>query len=327
MPQVLPCGMDRSKETTVKIMTAQHTTALQALLVDAAFEGEVYPLEPMKRHTTYRIGGPARFYVQVASLRALTQVIETCQEEGVEWLVVGKGSNLLVSDEGFDGVIITLGRDFKACNFDEEKSLFVVGAGVLLASLVQAAFKRALGGLEFAVGTPGTVGGALRMNAGGRDEWIGSRVVSVTTFAPGRGLKRYAGSEITWEYRKTSFSSQEVILECEIAVESTQVSYIRGKMEASLAKRRKSQPLNAPSCGSVFKNPPGHSAGALIEEVGLKGAQIGGAAVSEVHANFIVNTGNAKAEDVAALIAKIQVKVKETHGIELQPEVKYIGFA
>lgn len=308
-------------------MTAQHTTALQALLVDTAFEGDVYPFEPMARHTTYRIGGPARFYVQVSCLRALTQVLETCERDGIAWLVIGKGSNLLVSDEGFDGVVLTLGRDFKACRFSEETSRFIVGAGTLLATLVQSAFKGALSGLEFAVGTPGTLGGALRMNAGSRDEWIGSRVVSVTTFIPGVGLKRYAGSDIEWEYRKTSFLPHEVILECEIAVESTQVSYIRGKMEASLAKRRRTQPLTAPSCGSVFKNPPGQSAGALIEESGLKGAQVGGAVVSEVHANFIVNTGNASAEDVAALIAKIQVKVKETHGIELQPEVKYIGFA
>ena len=308
-------------------MTARHTTKLQALLVDSDFEGEVYPLEPMARHTTYRIGGPARFFVQVATLSALKHVIEACEKDEVEWVVVGKGSNLLVSDEGFDGVVITLGHDFKTCRFNEESSHFIVGAGVLLATLVQSAFKSALSGLEFIVGTPGTVGGALRMNAGNREEWIGSRVVSVTTLSPRAGLKRYAGSDITWEYRKTSFPPDEVILECEIAVESTLVSHIRGKMEASLAIRRRSQPLNAASCGSVFKNPPGFSAGALIEEAGFKGVQVGGAIVSDVHANFIVNTGNASAKDVAALIAKIQVKVKETHGIELQPEVKYIGFA
>lgn len=308
-------------------MVARHTTALQALLVDNAFDGEVYPLEPMARHTSYRIGGPARFFVQVASLRALSELIESCKACEVDWMVVGKGSNLLVSDDGFDGVVITLGRDFKTCVFDEEHSRFTVGAGVHLASLVQDAFKRSLAGLEFAVGTPGTVGGALRMNAGSRDEWIGSRVVSVTTFVPGEGLKRRLGSEIEWSYRKSSFSADELILECEIAVESTQVSYIRGKMEASLAKRRRTQPLNYPSCGSVFKNPPDNAAGALIEAVGLKGQRIGGAMVSEMHANFIVNTDGAKASDVRSLMDMIQVKVKETYGIELQPEVRCIGFS
>lgn len=308
-------------------MTAQHTTALQALLVEGSFDGEVYPFEPMARHTSYRIGGPARFYVQVASLRALTELIEACNTEGTPWLLVGKGSNLLVADEGYDGVVIILGRDFKTLRFDEERSCFIVGAGVSLATVVQEAFKRALAGMEFAVGTPGTIGGAIRMNAGSRDEWIGSRVISVTTFLPGRGLKKYAGHDIAWSYRSSSFSPEEVIIECEIGVESGPAAHIRGKMEALLSKRKKSQPLNQASCGSVFKNPPDASAGALIEAVGLKGHRIGAAMVSPLHANFIVNTGGARASEVIGLIELIQVKVNEVYGIELQPEVRCIGFA
>ncbi|MGI6105782.1 MAG: UDP-N-acetylmuramate dehydrogenase [Raoultibacter sp.] len=308
-------------------MTAQHTNALQQLLVDGSFEGDVYPNEPMSRHTSYRIGGNARFYVQVFTLSALTDLLSVCEENLIEWVIVGKGSNLLVSDEGFAGVVITLGDDFRSYVFDEERSCFIVGAGFTLGTLVQEAFKRSLAGLEFAVGTPGTVGGALRMNAGSRDEWIGSRVISVTTFVPGQGLKRYLGSDIEWSYRSSSFGPEEVIVECEIAVESNPTSYIRGKMEAQLAKRKKSQPLNLPSCGSVFKNPPQHSAGAMIEEVGLKGFAIGGAQVSELHANFIVNTGGARARDVVDLIVLVQEKVKESYGIELQPEVRFLGFA
>ncbi|MEG0758114.1 MAG: FAD-binding protein, partial [Raoultibacter sp.] len=238
-------------------MTAQHTSALEALLVDPAFEGDIYPNEPMTRHTSYRIGGPARFFVCVSSLSALSQLVKTCDESGVPWIAVGKGSNLLVSDEGFAGVVILLGRDFKACRFDEDRSVFVVGAGVSLSSVVQEAFKHGLAGLEFAVGTPGSVGGAIRMNAGSRDEWIGSRVVSVTTFDPVCGLKRRTGDDIEWNYRTCSLPTHEIVLECELSVQSALPSFIRGKMEAALSKRRQSQPLEHPSCGSVFKNPEG----------------------------------------------------------------------
>lgn len=308
-------------------MTARHTSALEALLVDDSFEGDIYPGEPMSRHTMYRIGGPARFFVCASSLSALSQLVRTCEASGVAWIAVGKGSNLLVSDDGFDGVVITLGRDFKACRFDEERSSFSVGAGVPLSSVVQDAFKRGLAGLEFAVGTPGTVGGAVRMNAGSADEWIGSRIASVTTMAPKQGLKRYAGSDIAWGYRTCSLPADEIVLECELLVQSALPSFIRGKMEAALTKRKKSQPLNVPSCGSVFKNPEGNSAGALIDAVGLKGTCVGGAQISDMHANFIVNVGNATARDVMELIELARTKVKEAYGIELQPEVRFLGFA
>lgn len=308
-------------------MTARHTSELEALLVDDAFDGDVYPNEPMSRHTMYRIGGPARFYVQVGSVGALKRLVETCERTGVPWTAVGRGSNLLVADEGYPGVVVTLGRDFRTCRFDEETKRFCVGAGVPLSSVVQEAFRRSLAGLEFAVGTPGTVGGALRMNAGTREEWIGARVVSVTTLSPGEGLMRRAGDEVAWGYRQTSFRPDEVIVECELSVEPADPFFIRGKMEASHARRKKTQPLSLPSCGSVFRNPEGAPVGALIEEAGLKGLRIGGAQVSEVHANFIVNTGDATARDVLELINLVKTKVYETYGIELQPEVRFLGFA
>ncbi len=186
----------RRRREVRRAVSARHTTELEALLVDDRFDGDVYPAEPMARHTMYRIGGPARFYVQTASVGALVRLVEVCERTGVPWVVVGRGSNLLVADEGFPGVVVTLGRDFRTCRFDEEAGRFCVGAGVPLSSVVQEAFRRSLAGLEFAVGTPGTVGGALRMNAGSRDEWIGARVASVTTLSPGRGLARRAGDEI-----------------------------------------------------------------------------------------------------------------------------------
>ena len=295
--------------------------------MDDRFDGDVYPSEPMARHTMYRIGGPARFYVQVASVGALARLVEVCERTGVPWTVVGRGSNLLVADEGFPGVVVTLGRDFRTCRYDEDSQRFCVGAGVPLSSVVQEAFRRSLAGLEFAVGTPGTVGGAVRMNAGSRDEWIGARVASVTTFSPGAGLAHRSGDEIAWGYRTSSFQPDEVIVECELSVEPADPFFIRGKMEASLARRKKTQPLTDPSCGSVFRNPEGESAGSLVERAGLKGARLGGAQVSELHANFIVNTGDATARDVKDLIELVQAKVSETYGIELQPEVRFLGFA
>lgn len=308
-------------------MTARHTSALEALLVDDAFDGEVYPLEPMARHTTYRIGGPARFYVRVASVGALRHVISACESSRIPWVVVGRGSNLLVSDEGYNGVVVTLGRDFRTCRFDEDIQHFFVGAGVLLSSVVQEAFHRSLSGLEFAVGTPGTVGGAVCMNAGTSNEWIGSRVVSVTTISPQTDLRRRQGSELVWGYRKTSFDVDEVIVECELSVKHADPFFLRAKMEASHARRKRTQPLLLPSCGSVFRNPEGQSAGSLIESLDLKGHSVGGAQISDVHANFIVNTGGARACDVIDLISLIQRKVYEAYGIKLQPEVRFLGFS
>lgn len=309
-------------------MSARHaSSALEALLVDGRFDGDVYPAEPMARHTTYRIGGPARFYVQVASVGALTRLVDVCSATETPWVVIGRGSNVLVADEGFPGVVMVLARDFRMCRFDPEAVRFSVGAGVPLSSVVQEAFRRSLAGLEFAVGTPGTVGGALRMNAGSHDEWVGARVASVTTFHPRRGLVRRAGDEIVWDYRTSSFRPDDIIVECELSVEPADPFFIRGKMEASLARRKKTQPLAEPSCGSVFRNPAGEAAGALIERAGLKGISRGGAMVSDVHANFIVNKGSASARDVKDLIEQVQAKVNETYGIELQPEVRFLGFA
>lgn len=308
-------------------MVARHTTSLEALLVDDAFDGDVYPHEPMHRHTSYKIGGPARFYVCASSVSALKQLIDACKNDGVDWVIVGKGSNLLVSDEGYDGVVIALGRDFKMLRFDDARNVFLAGAAVALSKVVQEAFKQGLEGMEFAVGTPGTVGGAVCMNAGTGDEWIGDRIVSVTTYSPEKGMRRLLSGDIEWSYRSASILPHEVVLECELAVKESMPSYIRGRMEAILARRKKSQPMNHPSCGSVFKNPPGHSAGELIEGSGMKGVRIGDAQVSEVHANFIVNRGNASAAEVKELIDSIVVKVKQVYGIELQTEVRFLGFA
>ena len=308
-------------------MCADHATRLETLLAGGSFDGDYLPNEPMARNTTYRIGGPARHFIVANSVSALSAALRACEEDVTPWTVVGRGSNLLVSDEGYPGAVIMLGRDFRTFRFDEEAGVVSAGAGVLLATVVQEAFRRSFSGFEFAVGTPGTIGGAIRMNAGTRDAWIGHRVISVTTYRPGAGIAKRPGTDIAWGYRSTDFASDEVILECELRVEPADAFYVRGKMEALLSKRRKSQPLTQPSCGSVFKNPENRSAGELIDKAGCKGYSVGGAQVSPVHANFIVNTGGATATDVCAVMDHVRSEVSGQFGVLLVPEVQMLGFA
>lgn len=291
------------------------------------FDGRVRADEPMSRHTTYRIGGPARYFIEANSLSALARVMEDCARLNVPWALVGQGSNLLVSDKGFDGAVVVLKGEFRRWTFDEERMRYAAGAGMMLSRLVQEAYHQGLSGLEFAVGTPGTIGGALRMNAGTRNQWIGQRVASVTTYSVNGGLRRRLGSEIEWDYRYSSIPADEVVVECELMVEHGAEVLIRSRMDGALARRKKSQPMGMPSCGSVFRNPAGASVGDLIERAGLKGTSVGGAQISTVHANFIVNKGGATAVDVLELMHLAQDKVKEAYGIELQPEVRFLGFA
>lgn len=285
--------------------------------------GSVVVGELLKRHTSLRIGGPAALFVECATISDLAFATEVLADEEVEWTVLGKGSNVLASDTGYSGAVLVLGRDFKRHSLagDHLKS----GAGVLLAALVQDAFKAGLSGLEFAVGIPGTVGGALAMNAGTRDEGIGSKVESVTVFVPGRGLVGIRGPEVAWGYRYSDLPRRGIIVETVLRVTGSDEVGIRRSMEASLRRRKRTQPLGVPSAGSTFVNPEGDSAGRLIEAAGLKGFKIGGAAVSDVHANFIVNTGDATAEDIVALIFVIKETVRELNGIELKPEVRFLG--
>ena len=288
-----------------------------------SLSGSVKAGEALSRHTSYRIGGPAALFVECATLADLHTATSVLAEEDVEWTVLGKGSNVLVSDDGYDGAIVTLGRDFKRHVLDGDH--LRTGAAVILAAVVQDAFKMGLSGLEFGVGIPGTVGGALAMNAGSRDSWIGSIVESVTLFSAADGLLRVRGSEVAWGYRRSDLAARGIIVECVLRVTESDEVDIRRAMEASLRRRKRSQPLGLPSAGSIFVNPEGDSAGRLIEAAGLKGARVGGAQISDVHANFIVNTGGATASDVVALIRMAREVVKDSNGIELRPEIRFLG--
>ena len=285
--------------------------------------GEVREAEPMARHTTYRIGGPAGLLVMCDTVADIAETLRVLHDEGIEYTVVGKGSNLLVSDAGYDGAVVTLGREFKAHTVDGER--VKAGAGCILAYVVRDAFARGLGGLEFAVGIPGTVGGALAMNAGSRDIWMSSAVESVTLYVPGQGLQRVACGDVAWAYRSSGLPSRGIIVESVLRLVAADRDRIRTEMERSLQRRKATQPLGVASAGSVFANPEGDSAGRLIEAAGLKGMRLGGARVSEVHANFIVNEGRATASDVLGLVRKIRMTVRDMYGIELQPEIRLLG--
>lgn len=285
--------------------------------------GDVRAAEPMSRHTTFRVGGPAALYVVADSLSDLAAATDALGEEEVPYTIVGKGSNLLVADAGYEGAVLVLGREFKHHAIGD--GALRAGAGTILAFLVQQAFHEGVSGMTWGVGIPGTLGGALAMNAGTREGWIGQIVESATIFVPGQGLALVRGADVEWGYRNSGLAARGIIVEGVLRVAEGDPARIRAEMERNLKARKASQPLGLPSAGSVFVNPEGDSAGRLIEAAGLKGMRLGGAAVSTVHANFIVNEGGATAADVAGLIRKIRMTVRDTHGVELKPEIRFLG--
>jgi len=298
-------------------LTAAHSRLAKTI------SGSVCRNESMAKHTSFRIGGPADLFIVCDTTADVAGALTVLAEELVPYTVAGKGTNLLVSDKGYRGAVLTLGRQFKKHVRDADR--IEVGGACILAYAVQDAYAQGLGGLEFAVGIPGTVGGALAMNAGAREQWIGTVTESVTMFVPGGGLQRLRGDEIGWGYRTSGLREKGIILESVLRLTPEDPIRIRAAMEASLARRRRSQPMGEPSAGSVFVNPENDSAGRLIEAAGLKGMRLGGARISDVHANFIVNDGGATAADVLGLVGKIQMVVKDTYGIDLQPEIRFVG--
>lgn len=294
------------------------------------FEGHIKYDEPMNKHTSYKIGGPAKVFVRANTVDALRQLILKCKELKIPYMVIGKGSNLLFSDEGYDGVIITLSGNFKSIKYYEDKQTYIVGPATLLSSLVNDALKRSVSGMEFAVGTPGNIGGAIKGNAGTVDKSISDILISVKTMDQNGEITTKPANTIDWGYRYSSIKDDEIILEAEIKVNKldhiNDIQALNDNMNSIMTRRHKVQPLNFPSCGSVFKNPQGYSAGKLIEDCNIKGMRIGDAMISAKHANFIVNVGHAKAADVVELINIAQENVYKKFNVKLIPEVKFIGF-
>ena len=251
--------------------------------LSGAADTDLIENERLARHTSYRIGGRAALFLVCHSYHALRRAVEVLEAERVPWVIIGKGSNLLVADEGYDGAVITLGREFQRTVVAEDGVTCTVGAGVILARLVNDALSRELTGLEFAVGIPGTVGGAVSMNAGSRTEWIGSLIQDVVTFKPGAGMRHYAHDDIAWGYRMCGLPRNEIVLEATLKLAPGSKADIRTKMEQALTRRRHTQPVGSATCGSVFKNPPDRSVGKMIEDCGLKGFSVGGAEISPIH--------------------------------------------
>ena len=285
---------------------------------------EVIENAPLSQCTTYRIGGPADLLVTAHTYAALVGALRTLSKEEVPWVVLGKGSNILASDEGYRGCVIRLGREFSRISVDGD--VITSGSAVMLPKLVNETLSRELSGLECCAGIPGTVGGAISMDAGSRHQWIGRVVRDVVTYRPGAGMVRHLGSDIEWGYRWCSIPRDEIILEATMQLTPSTKQAVADEMNRRMARRRATQPIGKPCCGSVFKNPGDRSVGALLDSCDLKGLQVGGAQVSEKHANFVVNNGRASAIDVVQVMNRMHEAVQERYGINLVPEVKFLGF-
>lgn len=299
--------------------------------------------EPMFKHTTFRIGGAAECFVSPSSAEGLVSIVKYCDKNNIPFYVVGNGSNLLIHDDGINGVVIHVGRDYgKISMWDgrkeylgcpihfnkdiEQKSMIVAQSGAALSAISAFALKQSLTGMEFASGIPGTVGGGLIMNAGAYDGEISQVCVgSVVYDVQWKKTVFLSAEEQDFGYRTSVYQNRDyIILMGFFALENGDEEKIREKINDFTARRKEKQPIDMPSAGSTFKRPKGAYAAKLIEECGMKGVSIGGAQVSSKHSGFIVNTGNATCQDVLELIDRVQTTVKEQSGFCLEPEIKII---
>lgn len=288
--------------------------------------GDVLENESLSKHTTYKVGGNAAYFVYPSSLIGLTRILEIAKEENKAIKILGKGSNVLASDDTFDGIVCCLDRYFIDTYFEEDGTCFA-SAGVSIIYLAFEAMKRGLGGLEFASGIPGTVAGACFMNAGAYKSEMSHIIESVLVLKDNECVWM-SKEECEFAYRSSIFKkhSDWIILALRLKLHAKDSNEIKAIMDSRRERRMASQPLNFPSAGSVFQNPQDMPAWQLIEQSGLRGYQINGAMVSEKHANFIVNVNKAKAQDILDLMNLIQNKVKETSGYELETEVELFNW-
>lgn len=284
--------------------------------------------EPMSRHTSFRIGGPAAAFVTVNDEEELSSVMKTVSGSGTEYMIIGNGSNLLVSDEGYPGIMIKLGGDFESITVDPEDPCRVnVGAAMLMSRTSAFLTEHGLSGFEFASGIPGSIGGAVFMNAGAYGGEIKDVVRSVRVMdTDGTGLRTMSGEEMQFAYRHSIAEDEDMlILSAVMELVADDPAKIAERVAELQFKRNSKQPVNYPSAGSTFKRPVGGFAAALIEQSGLKGFSVGGAQVSEKHSGFVINKGGASCEDVLAVMRYVREKVLEDSGILLEPEVRLIN--
>lgn len=280
--------------------------------------------EALKYHTTFKIGGPADLFVEPTTIQELSFVLKTIKHHNVPVTIIGSGSNILVKDKGIRGVVVSVREMMQI--MDCNNHTLCVGAGYMLKDVSEFALAKGLTGLEFAVGIPGTLGGAVFMNAGAYDGEMSHIVSAVRAVDFDGSIKEYDTTQLDFGYRHSVFhDNHEVIAEIIMTLQAGDKESIKSRMDELTEKRESKQPLEFASAGSTFKRPPGYFAGTLIEQTGLKGFAVGDAQVSEKHAGFVINTGNASANDVLTLIKEVQKRVHDAHGVHLEPEVRLIG--
>ena len=280
--------------------------------------------EPMHKHTTFRVGGPAEVFVTVEKSKQLEKIIKYLNLVERPYFILGNGSNLLVGDKGYRGVIIRLGGDFN--HLTVEGTLLTAGASVLLSAAARAAMENGLAGMEFASGIPGSVGGGVKMNAGAYDGEMRNIVESVQVMYKDGSILDLDNETMEFGYRNSVIKNRPyVVLQVSMRLQEGDREAILARMNELTARRKEKQPLEYASAGSTFKRPEGHFAGKLIMDSGMRGARIGGARVSEKHCGFVINDGTAVAADIAELIQEVIETVKEKFGVTLEPEVIFLG--
>ena len=297
-------------------------TALIEFLQTKVPSEYIFSDEPMEKHTTFRVGGSADCFVEIGTVEELSSIIRYLNQTERNYIVLGNGSNVLVGDKGFRGVVLHMGKRFS--NIVVDGTTIKAQAGAML-SVVSAA-KHSLTGLEFAAGIPGTIGGAIVMNAGAYDGEMKQVVQSVTVLSENGEVMVLSNENMNFGYRTSVIKKRPfIVLETELVLQEGNVSEIEAKMADFNERRRSKQPLEFPSAGSTFKRPEGNFAGKLIMDAGLRGFRIGGAQVSEKHCGFIINQGNATAADISELMDEVTERVKERFFVTLEPEVIRIG--
>ena len=278
----------------------------------------------MQKYTSFKIGGSAQLLVEPNSTDALSDILKACKSEGIKPIVIGNGSNIIVRDDGVQGVVIVMGDAFSKIEYCGN-NMVRAQAGATLAKLCNFALEYSLDGLEFAYGIPGTIGGAAFMNAGAYGGEMKDVIMVVNHMTLDGEKGSFQGDELAFSYRNSVYVNADLIITSVLFyLNSGNPDAIKNRMDDIIARRRAKQPLEYPSAGSTFKRPEGHFAGALIEECGLKGKSVGGAQISEKHAGFIINKGGATAQDVLNLIELVQDTVKREKGVLLEPEVRII---
>lgn len=283
---------------------------------------------PLAPYTTFKIGGPAKYFVVVKTSDEMVQAVKEATAANIQWIVLGGGSDVLVSDKGFDGLVIK--SELREVEMDEETGEVRVGSGVLLSALIPKTMNAGLAGLEYAIGVPATVGGAVWANLGARGSDIAQWLTSVTVLTPEGEKKILTNEDCAFAYRDSIFKHEKyIILDATFQLTKTDKKITFAKMKELADLRKDTQDVGAQCAGCVFQNPTDQTdvaAAKLIDDLGLKGKTIGGAKVSDIHANFIINTGDATADDVVQLISYIKQQVRDKKGIQLHEEIEYIGF-